>query len=641
MAIQPTGDNLLIATLQNMQKSQNEQLIQIARLVGLTTNSNSKAQVMELLDLSPEDRNNLLSQIDKTLAQIKTSSTLPAAQQQIEALEQQKNLLQLNLVKLAILQINNKTFPVYSTYDLKAGQEISLKFVPNIGLQLLGVVENENQLALQTKIEQIISQNLRQLLPLQKPDNFFTSLNAINQLIKQIPATQLNQLIDKPVQDVLEKLNQTIPDLKKLVDPKILKIIIEKSGIQFERQLIASFTNTKLTNDKLPVTETTESNISGKTGIPLKTETPLIKQETSFIPGQRLTPQNLAPLLSTINPVKNFIQADKPIANPEPNPGPQINKSINLDEAAIIDKNLLNSLLNKPAQNTIERTPQTIPNPGQITSPTQTTSPASLSNITKMANAENLQTLGQTTSSNKNPVVENQSAGNQRDLKGALVELVAKTQESIADEKLDAETQSRLQQTHLKDFIAQLLPFLTGKNQQKDLSIKALRTQLIALIQQHAYQAVSKIQIQQLQSLQPQSATQSDNTQQSWQVEIPIRYQQDIHPLQIQIERRNLEDKESSGNKKKEQIKQWKIMMNFDLPVVGHFYAQLIWLNQQLSATLWAEKTETLQAAKEKMENLRTKLQQEGIIVTQLECLPGAPNRPQNQVNYSLIDITT
>lgn len=640
MAIQPTGDNLLIATLQNMQKSQNEQLIQIARLVGLTTNSTSKAQVMELMELSPEDRNNLLTQIDKTLAQIKASSNLPAVQQQIEALEQQKNLLQQNLVKLALLQINNKTFPVYSTYDLKAGQEISLKFVPNIGLQLLAITENDEQITIQTKIEQIISQNLRQLLPLQKPDNFFTSLNVINQLIKQIPLAQLNQLIDKPMQDVLEKLNQTIPDLQKLVDPKILKIIIEKSGIQFERQLIASLTNTKLTNEKLPVTETAESNISGKTGIPLKTETPLVKQETSFVQGQRLTPQNLAPLLTNINPVKNFIQADKPIVNPEATPVLQINKPINLDEAATIDKSLLNSLLNKPAHKTIERAPQTIPNPGQITSPSQTTSPASLSNTTKMANAENLQTLGQATS-NKNPAVENQSAGKQRDLKGALVELVAKTQESIADEKLDVETQSRLQQTHLKDFIAQLLPFLTGKNQQKDLSMKALRTQLIALIQQHAYQAVSKIQIQQLQSLQPQSATQSDNTQQSWQIEIPIRYQQDIHPLQIQIEKRNLEDKESSGNKKKEQIKQWKIMMNFDLPVVGHFYAQLIWLNQQLSATLWAEKTETLQAAKEKMENLRTKLQEEGIIVTQLECLPGAPHRPQNQVNYSLIDITT
>ncbi len=176
----------------------------------------------------------------------------------------------------------------------------------------------------------------------------------------------------------------------------------------------------------------------------------------------------------------------------------------------------------------------------------------------------------------------------------------------------------------------------------KDLSIKVLRTQLIALLQQHAYQAVSKIQIQQLQSLQPQTtASSSDSSQQVWQMEIPIRYQQDIHPMQIHIERRSLEDKESSGDKKRDQIKQWKIMMNFDLPVIGHFYAQLIWLNQQLSATLWAEKADTLQIAKEKMENLRTKLQQAGIIVTQLECLPGAPNRPQNQVNYSLIDIKT
>ncbi len=179
-----------------------------------------------------------------------------------------------------------------------------------------------------------------------------------------------------------------------------------------------------------------------------------------------------------------------------------------------------------------------------------------------------------------------------------------------------------------------------GKTSHKDLSIKTLRTQLIALLQQHAYQAVAKIQIQQLQSVQPQN-TQTDYPQQSWQIDIPIRYQQDIHPLHMQIERYWIDDKEKSTEHKREKVKQWRIMLNFDLPLIGHFYAQLIWFNQQLSATLWAEKADTLKIAKEKMENLRTKLQEEGIIVTQLDCLVGAPNKPQNEIHYSLIDIKT
>jgi Flagellar hook-length control protein FliK len=611
MDIQSTGDNLLIATLQNIQKSQNEQLIQIARLVGLTTNSSSKAQVMELMDLSPEDHEQLLTQIDKTLAQIKSSANLPAVQQQMEALEQQKNLLQLNQVKLALLQINSKTFLVYSTHDLQKGQEISLKFVPNIGLQLLGITESKDTIAIQAKIEQIISQNLRQLLPLQKSDNFFSSLNSINQLLKQIPAAQLNQLLDKPIQQVLEKINQLIPDLGKIIDPQVLKVVIEKSGIQFERQLIESIPKEK-------------SMASPATNPQAKAEAPIIKQETTFIQGQGLSPKNLAPLLANTHLATN-IAVDKPLINQpimavkQTSSNEMSLNATSLNETSLIDQKLLNTLSNKFIANTGETQNNSSINPA------------------KAVNAANLQTLNQA-----NPAGQSVSPQKQQDLKGALVELVSKTQERMANEKPETSSYSTLQTTHLKDFIAQLLPIFSSKIPPKDLSIKVLRTQLIALLQQHAYQAVSKIQIQQLQSLQPQTtASFSDSSQQVWQMEIPIRYQQDIHPMQIHIERRSVEDKESSHDKKRDQIKQWKIMMNFDLPVIGHFYAQLIWLNQQLSATLWAEKADTLQIAKEKMENLRTKLQQEGIIVTQLECLPGAPNRPQNQVNYSLIDITT
>jgi Flagellar hook-length control protein FliK len=604
MDIQSTGDNLLIATLQNIQKSQNEQLIQIARLVGLTTNSTGKAQVMQMMDLSPEDREQLLTQIDKTLAQIKSSPNLPAAQQQLEALEQQKNLLQLNLVKLALLQINNKTFPVYSTFELQKGQEISLKFVPNIGLQLLAITAAEDDISIQAKIDQTISQNLRQLLPLQKSDNFFTSLNSINQLLKQIPAAQLNQLLDKPVQLILEKINQLIPDLGKIIDPQVLKVIIEKSGIQFERQLIESFTREK------PIASPT-------TNTQAKTEGPILKQETAFIQGQGLSPKNLAPLLANIHSVNN-IATDKPLINQPITDVKQTSfNEMSLNETSLIDRKLLNTLSNRFKATEIHN--------------------SSPINPAKAVNAANLQTLNQA-----NPSGQAISPQKKTDLKGALVELVSKTQERIAIEKPETSSYSNLPTTHLKDFIAQLLPMFSSKIPPKDLSIKVLRAQLTALLQQHAYQAVSKIQIQQLQSLQPQTtASSSDSSQQVWQMEVPIRYQQDIHPMQIHIERRNVEDKESSPDKKRDQIKQWKIMMNFDLPVIGHFYAQLIWLNQQLSATLWAEKADTLQIAKEKMENLRTKLQQEGIIVTQLECLPGAPNRPQNQVNYSLIDITT
>lgn len=635
MDIQSTGDNLLTSTLQNLQKSQNELLIHIARLAGLTANNSGKAQVIDTKNLSPEDREKLLAQIDKSLSQIKMPANTLAAQQQLEALEQQKKLLQSSLVKLVLLQINNKSVVVYSNQDLQKGQEINLKLIPNIGLQLVDLPDTDSIESIKLKFEQIVSQNLRQLLPLQKSDNFFTALASISQLSKLLPPSQLNLLIDKPIQLVLDRINQLIPNLDKIIDPQILKVIIEKSGIQFERQLIQSLTNGQLpTGRESLVKSSIENQQASNTKSDLDRMQPV---QATFTPGQRLSPQNLAPLLANVNLIKsNSTNTNNVITNPSNNPVSQASSLLGkkLDNIAIQASVVTNS--NNSTASTSE---------AKLTS--STTNSSSI-NPTKIINAANLQTLNQSTRVNnaqiKNTMLVNSpgSPQKQQDLKGALVELVSKTQTAIeADEKLPG-LNPILPNTHLKDFIAQLLPMFADKMQQKELSIKVLRTQLVALLQQHAYQAVSKIQIQQLNSLQPQTNAQtSESSQQTWQMEIPIRYQQDIHPMQLHIEKRIVEDKESDNQSQREKIKQWKIMMNFELPVVGHFYAQLIWLNQQLSATLWAEKSETLVLAKEKMENLRAKLQQEGIIVTQLECLSGAPNRPQNQVNYSLIDITT
>jgi hypothetical protein len=594
MDIQSAGDKLLNLTLQNLQKTKNEQLVLIARLTGMTVNNSSKALVVDVANSSPEDREILVAQIDKALAQIKTNSLLPAVQQQIEALEQQKNLLQSNLLKLITLEVNNKSFLVYSNQSLVKGQQISLGLIPNVGLALLS---NPDEIPESIKIEQTITQNLRQLLPLishlpsQKQDNFYTALAQLIQVLTKIPEKQLDQLIDKPLKTSLDKLIDAIPNLAKVIDPKILKVIIDNSGIQFEKRLVAS-----LNQPQLPTTNNTTGQIPADINELIKnsrisSETTMIKSPADKIPsGQSLTPQNLAPLLNAY-PTEKIASITHPVTNTTTN------------ISSTYSSNFLNTSKISPSVK---------------------------------INVDNINQLQNSTKP------EQQGSQKTQDMKGALVDLVAKTTQSLTEEEADIATIIKnLNNTHLKDWVTQLLPMLMGKTPHKELSIKTLRTQLIALLQQHAYQAVAKIQIQQLQSLQPQTTPSTDYPQQSWQIEIPIRYQHDIHPLQMQIERYWIEDKEKSTEQKREKVKQWRIMLNFDLPIVGHFYAQLIWFNQQLSATLWAEKIDTLKLAKEKMENLRTKLQQEGITVTQLDCLPGAPNKPQNEIQYSLIDVKT
>jgi Flagellar hook-length control protein FliK len=593
MDIQSTGDKLLNLTLQNLQKVQNEQLSLIARLTGINTNQVTKGLVTDSVDITPEQREKLLAQVDTALAQIKAAVQTPAVQQQIESLEQQKNLLQANLLKLITLEVNGKTFLTYSNQPLLKGQEINLRLIPNLGLQLLINPDDTPEII---KIEQAITQNLRQLLPLishlpsQKQDNFFSNLGTLMQSLNKIPEKQLDQIIDKPLLNSLKKLEELMPTLSKAIDPKILKIIIENSGIQFEKRLVDGLKNLQPPIQSANQEHTFSANRLSeiKTSLSIATASSPIEK---FVSGQSFSPHNLAPLLS-----------QQAVGNANQNLAATALTSLKGDS---MDSNK-------------------IPTPDKI-------NPA-----IKIA-ANNTQIIGQSIKNSNNPINTNPM-----DLKGALIELVQKTGASSAEEDSDiAAAIKNPGNLSIKEWINQLIPILTGKMPQKDLSTKILRTQLIALLQQHAYQTVAKIQIQQLQSIQPQAAQQTDYPQQSWQLDIPIRYQQDIHPLQMHIERYWIEDKQKSSQHKREMVKQWRVMLNFDLPIVGQFYAQLIWFNQQLSATLWAEQADTLKIAKEKMENLRTKLQQEGIIVTQLDCLPGAPNKPQNEIQYSLIDIKT
>ena len=619
MEIPATGDKLLNLTLQNVQKLQQDQLQLIARLAGLKTDNLVQAMISEVSELSADDRKLITEQLDKTLAQLKSLQLTPAIQQQIDALEKQKSLLQLDTTKLLQLTVNNKSFLVYSNQPLQVGQSILVRLIPNQGLELVNPAPAAST---DEQIDVIITQNLRQLLPLQKADNFFTSLAKAQQLMELIPNEQKQQLIDKPLQSSLDKLNQIIPSLAKAIDPASLKIIFEQSGIQFERKLIELLTkanvvspagspNTSVNSQQTPVENNPQKTVAAATG------------NTNTEPGQKLSPKDLSPLLTVakIQPSETSRQLIQTIEN---------RLQGNLTTSSATQNQAANAATIQSAQTA-----------NQITNPIA----AATNILTSKTNAANLQSLSPDgkaiQTDNKNNAGINTNI--KRDIKGALVELVAETQRSLQQQGADAANLLKpLQHTHLQDFIAQLLPLLLGGKGGKDLPIKTLRAQLTALLQQHAYQAVAKIQIQQLQTIQPASSqTAQDANLQSWQMEIPIRYQQDIMPLHLHIEKRLLQDQESNDKKDRQKIKQWRVMLNFDLPIVGQFYAQLILLEQQLSATLWAEKMETLQTAKEKMENLRTKLQQEGIIVTQLECLPGSPNKPQNQVNYSLIDITT
>ena len=174
-----------------------------------------------------------------------------------------------------------------------------------------------------------------------------------------------------------------------------------------------------------------------------------------------------------------------------------------------------------------------------------------------------------------------------------------------------------------------------------DLNDKVLRTQLMLLLHQHTLTSLAKVQLQQLHTLNhQQSQVDSPQPTQSWLFDIPVRYGQDVHPLEIRIDQEWVNDEKNEENQR-DKVKQWSVMLSFNLPRLGGLYAQLTILDDAVSAKLWAEQTSTLAQAQANLESLRQQLQSQGVEVKQLQCVNGPPPSRSVSLNYALVDIQT
>lgn len=173
-----------------------------------------------------------------------------------------------------------------------------------------------------------------------------------------------------------------------------------------------------------------------------------------------------------------------------------------------------------------------------------------------------------------------------------------------------------------------------------ELNDRVLRTQLMQLLHQQTLHSIARVQFQQLHSLSHQQG-QGDTAQatQSWSLEVPLRLGHEVQPLLIQID----EQKEASEEARKNagKVRQWQVLLSFELPEAGAFHAQITVRAQQVAARLWAEQPGTADTIRERLAELHQRLEREGIEVTKLECHTGTPPRRKTEIHYSLVDITT
>ena len=149
--------------------------------------------------------------------------------------------------------------------------------------------------------------------------------------------------------------------------------------------------------------------------------------------------------------------------------------------------------------------------------------------------------------------------------------------------------------------------------------------------------AVSRLQTHQLSSLAQTQVTLEGNLLTTWQLEVPMRNQHDVVPLQIKLQR-----EESEAQSRKEQKEAvWRIDLAFDLDPLGPLQVQAQLLRGSLSSQLWAERADTAQLIDAELDNLRQRLLGAGLEVGELSCRQGMPPQgPKTHLEQRWVDET-
>ncbi|HCJ28910.1 MAG TPA: flagellar hook-length control protein FliK [Pseudomonas sp.] len=159
----------------------------------------------------------------------------------------------------------------------------------------------------------------------------------------------------------------------------------------------------------------------------------------------------------------------------------------------------------------------------------------------------------------------------------------------------------------------------------------------LELLLKLAAAAVSRLQTHQLSSL-AQTQTNPDGTQvTTWQIEVPMRDQRDIVPLQVKLQR----EEEPQHDRKEKPETLWKVELAFDVAPLGPLQVQAQLFKGSLSSQIWAERSGTAELITAELDHLRQRLVTAGLDVSDLACRQGTPPQgPRTSLDQRFVDET-
>ncbi len=170
--------------------------------------------------------------------------------------------------------------------------------------------------------------------------------------------------------------------------------------------------------------------------------------------------------------------------------------------------------------------------------------------------------------------------------------------------------------------------------------------QLAALLKTQVATSLARIQTQQLQQLN-HAAADNLTAPTGGTFEIPVKINENIFPLFIHLQERPVKEKSGEDEKKdkkdnsRKKSRRWQVFMEFDLDDLGWFASEINVIDNKVKTHFWAENTNTRNSARQKLDELKEKLKQNGIDVEELRCLEGEPPKRPTGIKQTLVDITT
>ncbi|MCW8157350.1 flagellar hook-length control protein FliK [Stutzerimonas stutzeri] len=236
-----------------------------------------------------------------------------------------------------------------------------------------------------------------------------------------------------------------------------------------------------------------------------------------------------------------------------------------------------------------------------------------------------------------------QTEGLQGDLKAGLLRLLAQMPNLPGSTPLASAQAGALGQA-LPAFARQALGSLAQSNARQLAIGFPLPTRLppgldeeadLEMLLKLAAAAVSRLQTHQLSSLAQTQVGPDGALLTTWQLELPMRDQRDIVPLQIKLQR---EDQPKRQEKERGEPL-WKIELAFDVAPLGPLQVQAQLTRGTLSSQLWAERGATAQLVAAELTHLRGRLQAAGLNVGELSCRQGTPPQgPSTTLEQRFVD---